>query len=336
MDAVTHPGDGQPRVTLLTMGGTIASAGGGPTGVSPILDGKALLAAVPGLAQVADVTVQAVFQLPGAHLQIHDVMAVAGKAEEALQRGATGVVVSQGTDTLEETAFLLDLLVGGDGPLVVTGALRNPTMAGADGPANLFAATAVAVAPAARGLGTLVVLNEEIHAARFVRKTHTSNPAAFTSYPGRLGWVSEGRPRIVLRPTGRLQLAVSAGGVHHQVGLVSLAMGDDGRVLAAAAQASLDGLVVEALGGGHVPPVVLDDLETLASRIPVVVTSTTRTGETLHGTYGFPGSEIDLAGRGMISGGWLDARKARLLLILLLGTGAGRARIATTMADPWA
>jgi len=333
---MTAPGERHPRVILLTLGGTIASTRQGPGGVSPALDGNDLVAAVPGLAQVADVTVQTASQLPGVHLQIQDVVALAGRAEDALRQGATGVVVTQGTDTLEETAFLLDLLVGGSGPVVVTGALRNPTLAGADGPANLHAAVAVAAAPAARGLGTLVVLNEEIHAARFVRKTHTSNPAAFTSYPGRLGWVSEGRPSIVLRPIGRLLLAAPADGEHHHVGLVSLAMGDDGRVLAGAARAGLDGLVVEALGGGHVPPAVLDDLGSLASRIPVVVTSTTRTGETLRATYGFAGSETDLASRGVISGGWLDARKARLLLTLLLGMGAGTDHIAKTMADPWA
>lgn len=333
---MTAPGDRHPRVTLLALGGTIASTSQGPGGVSPVLEGSEIVAAVPGLAQVADVTVQTASQLPGAHLQIQDVVALAGRAEEALRHGATGVVVTQGTDTLEETAFLLDLLIGGSGPVVVTGALRNPTLAGADGPANLLAAVAVAAAPAARGLGALVVLNEEIHAARFVRKTHTSNPAAFTSYPGRLGWVSEGQPRIVMQPIGRLLLAAPAVGEHPQVGLVTLAMGDDGRVLAGAARAGLDGLVVEALGGGHVPPAVLEHLGSLASQIPVVVTSTARTGETLRATYSFAGSETDLASRGMISGGWLDARKARLLLTLLLGMGAGTDRIAKTMADPWA
>ena len=331
------PGDahgGRAQVALFATGGTIASAAAGPGGVAPSLTAADLVAVAP-VAEVADVTARSFLQVPGAHLSLDDVISLAGVVAGAVADGAAGVVVTQGTDTIEETAFVLDLLVHAPEPVVVTGALRDPTVAGADGPANVLAAVAVAASAAARGLGTLVVVNDEVHAARFVRKSHTSSTGAFTSYPGPVGWVSERRPRIVSRPVGRLLLPRPAG-PSPCVGLVSMSMGDDGRLLACAARADLDGLVIEALGGGHVPPGALEPLTELAGRIPVVLASSTRRGELLRATYGFAGSETDLAARGVVHGGWLDARKARLLLALLLGTGADRERVVSTFAEPYA
>jgi L-asparaginase len=200
--------------------------------------------------------------------------------------------------------------------------MRNPTLPGADGPANLLAATQVAVSDAARGLGTVVVLNDEIHAARFVRKTHTSNPATFRSYPvGPIGWISEDAVRVVMRPVGERKISLSEGGRDAAVALHVVTLGDDGRLLAAIESSGYAGLVVEALGGGHVPSVMVGALEDLASRMPVVLASRTGGGEVLRSTYGFPGSEIDLLDRGLIPAGSLDGRKARLFLSLLLRSG---------------
>lgn len=317
------------------MGGTIASVPSGALGVSPRLEGSDLVAAVPQLHAVADVDTQSVMQLPGAHLTLEDLLGLASVVDEAHDAGASGVVVTQGTDTIEDTAFLLDLLVHGPAPVVITGAMRNPTLPGADGPANLLAAVTVAADPATRGLGALVVLNDEIHAARFVHKQHTSNPGAFRSHPGAIGWVAEGHSYVALRPIGRLHLPHPATHARHRVATVTLTAGDDGMLIAAADAAGVDGLIVEALGGGHVPPTVLDRLAAAALRVPVVVTSTTRTGDVLRSTYNFPGSELNLAACGVLNGGHLEARKAGLLLTLLLRIGADRSQIAATFADPW-
>lgn len=219
--------------------------------------------------------------------------------------------------------------------MVVTGAMRNPSLPGADGPANLLAAARVAASDVARGLGTLVVLNDEIHAARYVQKTHTSNPGAFRSpLAGPIGWISEGIPRIAMRPAASHHLVVSTETRPRPVALLSVTLGDDGRLLRAVGDLGYVGLVIEGLGGGHVPAWMVPDLARLAGTMPVVLASRTRRGESPRRTYGFPGSETDLLGRGLIGAGSLDGPKARLLLSLLLRTGAERPEIVKTF-DHW-
>jgi L-asparaginase len=266
-------------------------------------------------------------QAPGASVRFADLHAL---ATEIARSPADGVVVTQGTDTIEETAFALDLLVRRRRPVVVTGAMRNPTLAGPDGPANLLAAVQVAAAPRAVGLGAMVVLNDEIHAARFVRKSHTANPATFRSpTAGPLGWVVEGHPRIALRPAALdLDLIPPPGaGDLPAVALLTCALGDDLRLVGELERLGYAGLVLEAFGGGHVPGRVVPALAELARRMPVVLASRTRGGELLRETYGFPGSERDLLSRGLIPAGFLDGPKARILLSLLLAGGVGLADV---------
>jgi L-asparaginase len=304
------------------MGGTISSVDAGGKGVEPTLTSEALVADVPRIADFAEVSAVSFRQAPSGELRVGDLMELAAEAEARIDAGAAGMVITQGTDTIEETSFVLDLLVDRAAPVVVTGAMRNPTLPGADGPANLLAAVQVAAADATRGLGALVVLNDEIHAARFVRKTHTSNPATFRSYPvGPLGWISEDAVRIVLRPNGHHKLTIPEDAPQMPVALYHVALGDDGRLLPEIERKGYGGLVVEAMGGGHVPSVLVDTLEDLASKMPVVLASRTGGGEVLRSTYGFVGSETDLLDRGLIYAGPLDGRKARLLLTLLLMSG---------------
>jgi L-asparaginase len=312
-----------PKVAVFSLGGTISSVDSGGKGVEPTLTGEALVSDVPEIAEAGEVSAVSFRQAASGELTVDDLVELASEIESRIDEGASGAVVTQGTDTIEETSFVLDLLVDRDAPVVVTGAMRNPTLPGADGPANLLASIQVAASEVARGLGAVVVLNDEIHAARFVRKTHTSNPATFGSYPaGPVGWVSEGVVRVVLRPAGRHKIALSEEAQERPVALHTVTLGDDGRALAVIEELGYAGLVIEALGGGHVPSVMADALEDLAGKMPVILASRTGGGEVLRATYGFVGSEMDLLERGLIYAGPLDGLKARLFLALLLRSGA--------------
>ena len=324
-----------PKVAVFSLGGTISSTSAGGPGVVPTLTGESLVEDVPQIAEVADVSAASFRQVASSELTVDDLAELAAEIEGRMAGGAVGVVVTQGTDTIEESAFVLDLLVDRDEPVVVTGAMRNPTLPGADGPANLLASVQVAASDVARGLGTVVVLNDEIHAARFVRKTHTQSPATFESpLAGPLGFVSEGTPRVALRPANRHHVSLPADSRDRPVALLTGTLGDDGRLVGEVERLGYAGLVIEAMGGGHLPSVMVEPLAELASRMPVVLASRTGGGEVLRRTYGFPGSETDLLSRGLINAGTLDGRKARLLLSLLLRSGASEVEISATF-DRW-
>jgi len=325
----------RPIVTVLGLGGTIAMTPSAAGGVVPALSAEALVAAVPGLGELAQVEARSFRQMPGAHLLFDDLEELAGAIREIAARGGRGVVVTQGTDTIEESAFVLDRLLDLDMPVVVSGAMRNPSLPGADGPANLLASVQVATSEEARGMGCLVVLNDEVHAARFVRKLHTSSPAAFGSpMAGPIGWVTEGRVRFNAR-VARVPALAPAATRDARVGLVTIALGDDGGHVRALLSHGVDGLVVAATGGGHVRPELADILGEAAGRIPVLLASRTGAGETLERTYGFPGSEIDLLRRGIVRAGWLDGLKARILLTLLLRRGISARDAVAKAFEPW-
>lgn len=191
-----------PRVAIISLGGTIAmTEGAAGSGVIPTLSAVDLVAAVPMLESYAIIETISFRNMPSVELKLTDILALAEEIMHLQKVGVSGVVITQGTDTIEETAWALDLLLNSEMPVVVTGAMRNPSVPSSDGPANLLASVQVAGNQEARGLGTLVVFNDEIHAARFVSKTHTSNTATFQSPGlGKLGWVIENDVRILLRP----------------------------------------------------------------------------------------------------------------------------------------
>ena len=310
--------DQAPRLAVFSLGGTIAMTAQADGTVAPALTGEQLLEAVPEIAELGfTLEVSSFRQKPGASLTYDDLFDLSDAIDRAVDTGATGVVVTQGTDTIEETAYFLDLRHDHRVPLVVTGAMRNPTMAGADGPANLLGALRTAGAPRSPHRA-MVVFADEVHAACLVSKTHSTSIAAFVSWPGPIGHITEGRAtyQTIAAPApairGPKQRTV-------RTGLLTAAFGDDAGVLEAAGQI-LDGLVVAGFGAGHVPADWVSALEKIAERIPVVLATRTGRGPVLSRTYGFPGSESDLLARGLIGAGTLSPAKAKVLLHTALTT----------------
>ncbi|HEY2697150.1 MAG TPA: asparaginase [Pseudonocardiaceae bacterium] len=321
------------RISLISLGGTISMTPRTEGGVVPSLSADDLLASVPGLSDVGvKLTAQSFRAVAGSAVTFPDLAELAELITEQIAEGADGIVVTQGTDTIEETAFFLDMTVGCDAPIVVTGAMRAASHAGADGPANLLAAIQVAASDEAAGEGVLVVFNDQVHAARFVRKTHTTSPATFVSGAfGPLGQVVEGKPRM-LRIAERVpNLPIGDKLAKRKVAVIPIGLGDDGELLRRAA-GGFSGLVIAAMGVGHVPDAVLPTLFEQVKSVPVVLASRTGSGPVLRWTYGFPGSERDLRDHGLIGAGFLDPYKARVLLQLLVAADASHDEIVATFA----
>lgn len=305
------------NVHVLTLGGTIAMRDEGQ-GATPTLDASELLGgvAVDGV----EITAEAFRQVPSAALTIADLAALAEHIRAVVADGTDGVVVTQGTDTLAESAFTLDLLLEIDAPVVFTGAMRHPTLLSPDGPANLVNAVRTAAADDTRGIGVVVVMNDEVHAARHVRKSNTMSTAAFNSAgSGPIGWVVEEQVRLLTRPSGRT-ITLPQPRRDVAVALLASAIGDDLRLVDLVAESGYEGVVVEAFGAGHVPPWTVQRLAEATAQLPVVFASRVGAGPTLTRTYGYPGSERDLRSRGLVGAGWLDGAKARVLLTLVLAS----------------
>ncbi|MGQ4509933.1 asparaginase [Dermabacteraceae bacterium P13264] len=256
-------------------------------------------------------------------------------AEEAIAGGAKGVVVTHGTDTLEETAFLLNRYWRREEPLIVTGAMRPANAAGADGPANLRDAVFAAASDDARGLGVMVCFDGALHLADRVTKNHSRSVDAFVSEPsGPVGLVAhEGIKFLYEPPTEPWRPSGGEIGQEHTVFQVALGLFDDGEVLDALSPQTLDGLVIIGSGMGHVAAPAVARIRRLTDAgVPVVVATRVPQGGTSSRHYDYPGSEVDLIANGAVMAGTLPPHKARLLLSALIEDGADANRITEVFA----
>ena len=302
---------------MLASGGTISMSGEG--GAVPDLDGEGLVAAVPGLAGFPGLEGRTVLNKPSSHLSLADQLELCRQARDAARRG-TGVVVTHGTDSMEETAMLCDILHDAEAPIVFTGAIRPASAPGADGPANLVDAVSVAASGAAAGMGALVCFGGEIHHARCVRKTDTVSLVAFSSpQSGLLGRVTEGHPIIWSRLPRNPPL--DPPDLDRRVLVVPTGAGDDGTLARAALATDPDGVVIGTLGAGHLAPPLLELWAEAAERIPIVAYCRPERGVILSATYGYPGSERDLRGTQIIPAGFLSPQAARMKLLACLASG---------------
>lgn len=304
------------RVRIIGAGGTIAMGGDSAT---PQLAAAALVEAIPGLGDGAGIDAIDVVNKPSPHLTLADQLKVCRQARDAARRGI-GVVVTHGTDSLEETAMLCDVIHDAEAPIVFTGAIRPATAAGADGPANLLDAVSVATSEEASGMGVLVVFGGEIHHARCARKTDTTSLVAFSSpQTGPLGRVTEGHATIWSRLPRNPPLDPPV--LDKRVHVVPTGAGDDGTLARAALSTEPDGVVIGTLGAGHLAPHLLELWAEAAERIPVIAYCRPERGVVLQGTYGYAGSEQDLRDTGIIPVGFLSPQAARMKLLACVASG---------------
>ena len=323
------------RVAIVFTGGTI-SMGFDPVagGNVPTLDGAAILAGTPSLESLAEVVPVDHGMTPASHFTFDDVLGLGRVVQAALDDAAIdGVVVVQGTDTIEETSFAWDLMLRSPKPVVVTGAMRAPHEAGFDGASNLRDAVAAAVSPALRDAGVVVTLAGTLEPADDVTKVHTT---AFTTFGspngGTLGRVVDGQVALE-RPRGprrRLVAGEGAGRVH----LLTAGIGSDGGLLDAAVAAGADGIVVAATGAGNTSPGWLAAAERAMAAGVVVALASRCPGGAVSTAYAFPGGGATWVRAGAIRAGTLCAIKARVALALGLGAGLSRDALAGLLADP--
>jgi L-asparaginase len=329
----------KPRIAVLALGGTIATRADASGVMQMAAGADDLVAAVPLLSGLADIQAETVSRVGSHSLSFDQIHALAAKI--AVLK-ADGVIVTQGTDTLEETAFLLDLLVARDIPVIVTAAMRNPALTSADGPGNLLAAVRVACDPWIRShalsLGVLAVMLDEVYAAADVIKTHPTRLNAFASpQTGPLAALVEDRVVPMSVPVrgpieaARQQLGKVAGSAQ-PVALLWMGLDEPGHIIEAMLKApdrlGYRGVVIGAMGGGHIPERLADLAGRLAAAMPTVISSRAGAGSMLRHTYGGPTSEIALRKMGMIWGGRLHPLKARVLLDTCLRAGLSRDTIA--------
>ncbi|PYQ03931.1 MAG: L-asparaginase [Acidobacteria bacterium] len=321
------------HVHVLFTGGTISMRVDPGTGAAmPALSGEEIVSKVPGLKKEARLTLEDYARLPGPHVTPHWMWRLKERVGEVLADASVdGVVLTHGTDTLEETAYLLDLTLASPKPVVFCGAMRTVSEPGWDGPANLLAAVRTAVHPASSGRGVLVTVGEQIHAAAEATKWHSQSLAAFRSPHGPLGVIDRGQV-VYHRPPFR-GAVLPARRLVSEVDLHTMAAGVDDALVRASLARGARGLVLEATGCGNVPPAVLPAVRAaLAKRVPVVLVSRCSEGR-LAPAYGYEGGGRMLKEMGLIFGQELPGAKARIKLMVALGVSADAADVRRMFQD---
>ncbi|MET3575119.1 asparaginase [Bhargavaea ullalensis] len=305
---------------LIHTGGTISMTTDESGSVSPALNNP-LMGEIASLNVLDDIIEIEAFNLPSPHITPGHMLELKRIIDKtAAEQEIDGVVITHGTDTLEETAFFLDLTLDGRIPVVLTGAMRSADEVGSDGLHNVLSAVRVASDEDSRGKGVLVVLNDEIHTAQNVTKTHTSNVSTFQSPQyGPIGLVTKSHVHFHHAPLSRTHFEISELG--GPVALLKVYAGMDSEFLIHAAAAGYAGVVLEGLGQGNVPPSVMPGIrKLLGENIPVVLVSRCFNG-IAQPVYGYEGGGRMLYDEGVIFAHGLSGQKARIQLLIALSAG---------------
>ena len=306
------------RILILHTGGTISMSADQTTGAIRPSSENPLHHYQHLFVDTVTLKTEDLFQLPSPHITLKEMTVIKERIEQAISEGETdGIVVTHGTDTLEETAYFLDLTLDSPIPVVITGAMRPAEEIGSDGITNLQNAVWTAMSDGAVGKGVLVVMNEEIHTARYVTKTHTTNVATFrTPTFGPIGIVSKNNVLFFQQLVALDHFPVKT--ITKKVPLLKAYAGMDGEMFDAVLAQDADGLVIEALGAGNLPPAVLTSLQKLLDHaIPVVLVSRAFNG-IAQDIYDYEGGGKQLKEAGVIFAPSLSGPKARIKLLAVL------------------
>ncbi len=288
-------------------------------GAVPRYSGDELLDKIPEAKELADITCYDFGKYPGPHMTPALMMNLSMKIRELMQQEEyAGIIVTHGTDTLEETAYFLDLTIKTATPIVVIGSMKNSSEPDWDGPRNLLDAIHICLTDNCRNIGVLVCLNGEINAASEVTKIYTEQIDSFTSLDfGDLGFVQNGR--VILNRLPRRLETIETDKLVMNVDLLTVYAGMDDKFFRYSADSGVEGIVVEALGVGNVPPPAFEGIKYAVEKgIPVVLVSRCPAGETLD-IYSYPGAGKWLHKLGVIFADYLNGQKARIKLMLALG-----------------
>ncbi|QUH20442.1 asparaginase [Alkaliphilus sp. B6464] len=309
----------KPKVVIIFTGGTISMTVDPRIGAAiPSLSSEEIMSLVTNIDKYAETESITFSKLPGPHIDIPLMMDLQKLVVENLERDdVDGVIITHGTDTLEETAYLLDLTINSSKCVVVVGAMRNSSELGYDGPSNLAAAVCTAISPDSKNKGVLVVMNNEVNAASEATKSNTLSLDTFKSLEfGPLGIVDNDEVIYHRQIINRQHIPTQS--IETKVDLIKCVAGMDSRFLKYSVDTGARGIVIEALGRGNVPPTMLDGIEyAIKNNVAIVMVSRCPTGRVLD-TYGYEGAGRTLRNMGVILGGDLPGQKARIKLMLAL------------------
>lgn len=309
------------KVVLLTTGGTIASKRNSSGKLaSGVMTGEEL-AAFCGLPNNINVIIDSIFQIPSKHMTFERLLALESRINTYFEQGdVDGIVVTHGTDSLEETAYFLDLTVPSDKTIVVTGSQHAVEEAGSDAFVNLRDAVFAACDESLRGAGTVVVFNERIYPAKYVKKEHASNVQGFHAFGyGHLGIIDNDEIYVYQKPCRREHYPLVS--IPPRVDIIKSYLGADGVFVRAACEAGAKGIILEGAGRGQVAPKMVEAIADAARQGVAVVITTSAEEGAVYPTYDYRGSTNDLMQRGVILGKDYDSKKARIKLAVLLASG---------------
>jgi L-asparaginase len=310
----------EKNILVVFTGGTFSMMIDEKTGGAvPRFSGKELLRKIPEAQKLAKITCYDFGKYPGPHMTPELMYKLSQTIRGLITKNKfAGVIVTHGTDTLEETAYLLDLTIKTEIPIVVTGSMKNSSEQDWDGPQNLIDAIHVCLNKNCRGIGVLVCLNGEINAASEVTKIYTEQIDSFRSLDfGALGFIENGN--VILNRLPKKLETIITKKIITNVDLLTVYAGMDEKFFRYSVDNKASGLVVEALGVGNVPPAAFEGIKyVIDKKIPVVLVSRCPAGETLD-IYGYPGAGKWLNKIGVIFADYLNGQKARIKLMLALG-----------------